>query len=67
MKLICNATELCDELSIGTPVFVAGIQVEDTSFGNRLSDSLENNKKMLSKKVDLFIAKSKKKPHYERH
>jgi len=50
--------ELSGNLGLKTKVYVAGIQVKDTSFGEGLSDALNNQKEEVIKKISAFIDKS---------
>ncbi len=43
------------KLGIKTKIYVAGIQVGDTSFGEGLSDALKNKEKDIIKKISAFI------------
>jgi len=50
--------EFSKELGIKTKIYVAGIQVGDTSFGEGLSDALKNKEKNIIKKISAFIDKT---------
>ena len=47
--------ELSKNLSFKTKIYVAGIQVEDTSFGDGLSESLNNKLEEILQKIKTFI------------
>jgi hydrogenase maturation protease len=47
--------ELSKNLSIKTKIYVAGIQVGDTSFGEGLSESLNNKLEEILQKIKTFI------------
>jgi len=47
--------ELSKSLGINTRIYVAGVQVGDTSFGEGLSGALKNKKKDIIKKISVFI------------
>ncbi len=49
--------ELYKNFEIKTRVYVAGIQVEDISFGEGLSQSLSQRLEEILKKIDLFITR----------
>jgi hydrogenase maturation protease len=49
--------EFSQKLGIKTKIYVAGIQVGDTSFGEGLSDALKNKEKDIIKKIRAFIDK----------
>jgi hydrogenase maturation protease len=49
--------EFSQKLGIKTKIYVAGIQVGDTSFGEGLSDALKNKEKDIIKKIREFIDK----------
>ena len=53
-----NLFDLVKSLEIKTRIYVAGIQVEDTSFGEGLSEGLENKKENIIKEIDRFIDKT---------
>lgn len=47
--------KLVQKLEIRTKIYLAGIQVEDTGFGESLSVTLEEKKEGLIKQIDKFI------------
>jgi hydrogenase maturation protease len=47
--------ELSKNLGLKTKVYVAGIQVENTSFGEGLTEALENRKEDIVKQISVFI------------
>jgi len=47
--------EISKNLDLKTRIYVAGIQVEDTSYGEGLSNILRNTKEDIVKKVSAFI------------
>ena len=47
--------EFSKKLGIKTRIYVAGIQVGDTSFGEGLSETLEKKKEDIIKKISAFI------------
>ena len=47
--------DLSKSLGINTRIYVAGVQVGDTTFGEGLSDALKNKKKDIIKKISVFI------------
>jgi hydrogenase maturation protease len=47
--------ELCENLRIKARIYLAGVQVEDTSFGEDLSKALNNKKEDIIKKISAFI------------
>lgn len=49
--------ELSRKFNIKTKIFVAGIQVEDVSFGQGLSEPVKNNLNKIVKEIVLFIDK----------
>jgi hydrogenase maturation protease len=55
--------ELSKKLGIETKIYVAGIQVSDTSLGEGLSDALRNKKEDIIKKVSAFIDETLCSPH----
>jgi len=50
-----NVFEICKKLKIKTKIFIAGISVEDVSYGEELSDLLRPKVKNIIKRIDLFI------------
>jgi hydrogenase maturation protease len=50
--------EFSKKLGIKTKIYIAGIQVRDTSFGEGLSDALKNKEKDIIKKISAFIDKT---------
>jgi len=52
-----NVFELSKELRIKTKIYVVGIQVKDTSFGESLSEPLKNKVDEIAKKVSFLINK----------
>ena len=50
--------EFSGKLGIKTTIYLAGIQVEDTSFGEGLSSALANRKEGLIKEIAAFIDKT---------
>jgi len=50
--------ELSQEMGIKTKIYLAGIQVKDTSYGAGLSQALEDKKEGLIRQVSLFIDKN---------
>ena len=50
--------ELSKKLGIKTKIYVAGIQVEDTSFGEGLSQILKQRKEDILKEIITFIKKT---------
>ena len=50
--------ELSKKLGIKTKIYLAGIQVRDTSFGEGLSEALKNKKKEIVRQVSIFIEKT---------
>ena len=50
--------ELSKNLGIKTKIYVAGIQVEDTSFGEGLSEALKHKKENIIKEIITFIEKT---------
>ena len=53
-----NIFELSKILGIKTKIYVAGIQVEDTSFGEGLSEALKHKKENIIKEIITFIEKT---------
>ena len=53
-----NIFELSKKLEIKTKIYLAGIQVADTSFGEGLSEVLEQKKEEITKGIATFINKS---------
>lgn len=53
-----NIFELSKELKIKTKIYLAGIQIQDTSFGEGLSEALEEKKEDIVKEVIVFIEKT---------
>ena len=53
-----NIFELSKGFGLKTKIYVAGIQVEDTSHGDGLSDTLKNKKDTIIKKISRFIDKN---------
>ena len=47
--------EACKKLGIKAKIYLAGVQVEDTSFGECLSKALDNKKEEIIKKISVFI------------
>jgi hydrogenase maturation protease len=47
--------ELSKNLGFKTKIYVAGIQVENTSFGEGLTEALENRKEDIVKQISVFI------------
>ncbi len=47
--------EVCKNLGIKARIYLAGVQVEDTSFGECLSKALNNKKEEIIKKISTFI------------
>jgi len=58
-----NIFELVKNLGLKTKIYVAGIQVEDTSYGEGLSEVLKNKEKDIVKKISTFINKVLCSPH----
>ena len=50
--------ELSKKLGIKTRIFVAGIQVADTSFGEGISEALEHKKEDIIKEIAAFVDKA---------
>jgi len=50
--------ELSKKLGIKTKIYLAGIQVEDTSFGEGLSETLKQRKEDILKEIITFIKKT---------
>ena len=50
--------ELSKKLGIKTKIYLAGIQVRDTSFGQGISEALKNKKKEIVRQVSIFIEKT---------
>jgi len=50
--------ELSKNLSIKTKIYIAGIQVQDTSFGEGLSESLNKKLEEILQKIKTFIDES---------
>lgn len=50
--------ELSGDLSIKTKIYVAGVQVEDTSFGEGLSKALKHKEEDIVKEIAVFIDKN---------
>jgi hydrogenase maturation protease len=50
--------ELSKKLGIKTRIFVAGIQVADTSFGEGISEALEHKKEGIIKEIAAFVDKA---------
>jgi len=50
-----NIFELVKNLGLKTKIYVAGIQVEDTSYGEGLSEVLKKKKKDIIKEINAFI------------
>jgi len=53
-----NILELSKDLSAGTEIYLAGIQVEDTSFGEGLSKTLNLKKEAITEGISKFIDKT---------
>ena len=53
-----NVFELSKKLGLKTKIYVVGIQVKDTSFGESVSEPLKNKVDEIVKSVSLFINKS---------
>jgi len=49
--------ELSRKFNLKTEIYVAGIQVQDISFGESLSDSLKGNLENIIRQIDSFICK----------
>ena len=49
--------ELTKKFELKTKIYIAGIQVEDTSFGDGLSEALEKRKEDIAKEISVFIDK----------
>lgn len=47
--------EVCKNLGIKARIYLAGVQVEDTSFGEGLSKPLNNKKEDIIEKISVFI------------
>ncbi len=47
--------EFSKELGLKTKIYIAGIQVGDTSFGEGLSQTLESKQKDITEKISTFI------------
>lgn len=58
-----NIFELSKDIGLKTKIYVAGIQVEDVSFGEGLSRALENKKENIVKKISTFIDQDLCSPH----
>lgn len=50
--------EIIKKLKIKTKVYVAGIQVEDTGYGEGLSAVLENKKESITREISEFVDKT---------
>jgi len=50
--------EFSKKLHIKTKIYLAGIQVEDTSFGEGISEALEQKKEEITKEIATFIDKT---------
>jgi len=50
-----NVFEICKKLEIKTKIFVAGISVENVSYGERLSELIEAKIEDLTTKIDSFV------------
>jgi hydrogenase maturation protease len=50
-----NIFKLAQNFGFKTKIYVAGIQVRDTSFGESLNDALNNKKEEIAKKISIFI------------
>lgn len=50
--------EFSKNLDIKTKIYLAGIQVEDVSFGERLSSTLEQKKEKITKEIAAFVNKT---------
>jgi hydrogenase maturation protease len=50
--------ELTHKLGIKTKIYIAGIQVQDTSFGEALSEPIQDRKEGLIKEIATFIDKT---------
>jgi hydrogenase maturation protease len=53
-----NIFDLSKELGLNTKIYIVGIQVKDTSFGESLSEPLKNKVDEIVEAVSLFINKS---------
>jgi hydrogenase maturation protease len=53
-----NIFELSKRLGLKTAVYVAGIQIRDTSYGEGLTGVLAKRKKAIVKKISVFIDKT---------
>jgi hydrogenase maturation protease len=49
--------DLSKKLTLKTKIYIAGIQVEDTSYGEGLSKALGNKKEVIIGKINAFIDK----------
>ncbi|MDD5730041.1 MAG: hydrogenase maturation protease [Candidatus Omnitrophica bacterium] len=49
--------ELCEKFKIKTKIYVAGIQVEDISYKDGLSDKLKRRKESITREISSFIDK----------
>lgn len=47
--------ELCKKFELKTEIYVAGVQVKDTSFGERLSEALEKRLENIVEEIKCFI------------
>ncbi len=53
-----NIFALSKSLEIKTKIYIAGIQIQDVSYGEGLSEALENKQKGIVKKIAEFIDKN---------
>ncbi len=49
---------LCKKFEVKTKIYLAGIQVEDTSYGEGLSEALKSKEKEIIKQINAFIDKT---------
>ena len=50
-----NIFDLYKKLNLKTKIYVAGIQVEDISYAEGLTDMVENNKETIIKEINSFV------------
>ena len=50
--------EFLENFNLKAKIYVAGIQVKDTSFGEGLSSALDNKKEEIARKISVFIDKN---------
>lgn len=49
--------ELSKRIGLKTRIYVAGIQIDDVSYGQGLSEALKNKQEEITKQISLFIEK----------